>query len=240
VHGRALHRHLNLSSPLKFAHQPGEIIIQLPESFTRARAAPGLQHLAGDKAVHRQYEIDEDENSPLAILQRARRPSPPPMPPSPPPSPPSPPFLPPPRQEIFALEDQLYGYDPENPLAYLPIGASLEGGGTSKSANQTDAHAYQAAKLAASPAAASRFHALAEALRSATVSTASTVGAKDIASTFAAVPVWVWPTIGGVLLLSVAICLFYCWRSSQKRKKRAAKLEDINPVFQTETWSKDE
>jgi len=219
VHGRALHRHLNLTQPLRFAHQAGETIIQLPETFTRARAAPGLQHIAGEKLVHRQFTVD-DENSPLVILARARRPSPPPSPPLPPPSPPSPPFLPPPRKEIYALEDELYEYDPEDPL------------GTAKGPKAKVQAAAEAAE------AASRGPSWLTDLVAEVRQQAATVGASDFVEHVGTVPVYVWGAVGGAVGLMLILCIVCCFANRAKKKKRQKALEDINPVFQTETWRK--
>ena len=52
-------------------------------------------------------------------------------------------------------------------------------------------------------------------------------------------PPWAWIAIGSSALLCCCCCVVQCVRSRSRRKARKkAGLEDIQPVFQTETWRK--
>jgi len=115
VHGRALHRQLDLEQTLRFAHHGGERVIMLPESTTRIRAAPAMTHSgARDFLVHRQYELAPPPSPPFesAAERRARLSKP-----SPPPSPPSPPNVPPPEKHGYVADDMGYRYDGEEAAA---------------------------------------------------------------------------------------------------------------------------
>jgi len=218
VHGRALHRHVDLAHQLRFAHSDLEPIVQLPSSVTAMDAAPGMQHMAGERSVHRQYD-DDGSTNPLWVLAQNRRPSPPPSPPQSPPSPPSPPRSPPPAHAVFVAEDLLYQYDEDAKGAKVTpaLEGALRGEGVSTG--------YL-----------SRLSGAVGAMRARTANVSAKDLLADVSSTASAMPVWavVLAIVGGVLVLAGAVCC--CMRRSRSRRK--AQLEDINPVFQTETWRK--
>jgi hypothetical protein len=227
VHGRALHTRIDLKVPLKFAHAADEPVVQLPASVTSMEAAPGLQHLAGERSVHRQHvgKEDTDESNPLRILALSRQSPPPPRPPSPPPSPPAPPSSPPPTDRIFIAEDIMYEYDEKEHKGHVSQAvAELAAGGSSHLSS-----------------ASSKLSGLLSAVRSRT-SMMHTVSAQglvdDIKATVIGLPVWAIAAscLGAILLLIALICC--CMQGAQSRGRKKAQLEDINPVFQTETWRK--
>jgi len=67
---------------------------------------------------------------------------------------------------------------------------------------------------------------------------AATVGASDFVEHVGTVPVYVWGAVGGAVGLMLILCIVCCFANRAKKKKRQKALEDINPVFQTETWRK--
>ena len=52
------------------------------------------------------------------------------------------------------------------------------------------------------------------------------------------VPAWVWGALGGGLALALAIGLLVCISQARQKRRRRARLEDVQTVFQTETWRK--
>ena len=221
VHGRALHRHLNLRRELRFAHKADEPVVQLPASVTAMDAAPGMQHMAGERSVHRQYN-DDDAMNPLVILQQARQSPPPPSPPSLPPSPPAPPDAPPPNAKIFVAEDVMYEYDEKEGVGHVSdkvsaLSAKLTSGGAI-----SDIMAAGRSRVAA-------------------LSAVSAQGfVEDTVAAFGALPLWalICSIVGAVALL--LFLLWCCVRGGSSSGKKKKGLEDINPVFQTETWRKAE
>ena len=56
---------------------------------------------------------------------------------------------------------------------------------------------------------------------------------------FGKLPLWAWVACASVAaLLVVGGVAFASFSRARKKKKRMAKLEDVQPVFQTETWRK--
>jgi len=224
VHGRALMRHINLSRPLVFAHRHGEPVIMLPESTTHVRAAPALLGANPREAVnmvHRQLEAAPPPSSPemSEAERRARdaRASPPPMPPTPPGSPP-------PSASDFVKEDENYVYDD---------------GLASNSRVEADASSAKASANATASVPATS---------AADTGTRKDVGAHPAAvvmrlvgtvtTGIAALPFWVWIVIGGVVALLLVLCIAWRWRVARQKRRRRAQLEDVQSVFQTETWRK--
>ena len=209
VHGRSLHHKIELHKPTTFAHATDEPMVQMPNSHPCDGATPGLQHLAGEKSVHRQI-IGGGEVDPILRLQRSFALSPPPASPSSPPSAPSPPGAPPPDKEVFAAEDELYAYGDETRSASV--------------ARHVTASAMGRASVAA--------------IASALHIPSANIGAEHVASAIATMPGWaIVVAISGVLLLLFGCCCC-CMQRTRRLNRRKAGLEDINPVFQTETWRK--
>ena len=201
-------------------------MLQLPASYTKRQGAKGLLHTALEHSRHRQAGVDDDEdaNSPVRILERLRRKPPPPSPPSPPPLPPSPPFLPPPTAEVFAQEDEDYVYDPQHPFAStraLAHGAAMTSRGTLAPASGHSA-----------------FDMLRAVMRASTANVTSLADRGGLVPAMGAQPIWLYVLAGCSVLLLLGACVGCCLRSGTKKRRRRAQLEDINPVFQTETWRK--
>ena len=69
--------------------------------------------------------------------------------------------------------------------------------------------------------------------------TSSTGVQAQLEEIFGKLPLWAWVACASVAALlvggGVAVASF---SRARKKKKRMAKLEDVQPVFQTETWRK--
>lgn len=213
VHGRALHRAIDLAQPLRFAHHGSETVMMLPESTTSIRPAPALQHASTREAiVHRQYELAPPPSPPEESEAEKHAKS---LQPLPPPSPPSPPGAPPPAKEGFLREDQDYRYDRTADEATGALKDAAAANGTAAAAAGITA----AAAAAAAGGEGASYFVRAQAAASSTPVLALAIG-------------------GGVLLLALVGVGVWCWLSRGKAKKRRAQLEDVQSVFQTETWRK--
>ena len=98
-----------------------------------------------------------------------------------------------------------------------------------------------AACSAAVSSASSRLTRLADAVRARTsmMRTVSAQGlVENVTEAVSGLPVWALAScIGGAVVLLVAL-ICCCMQGARSRGRKKAQLEDINPVFQTETWRK--
>lgn len=52
------------------------------------------------------------------------------------------------------------------------------------------------------------------------------------------VPLWVWPVVGATAILLAVLGTWLLLRMREKNRMKRAQVEDVQPVFQRETWRK--